>query len=92
MAERCVDDSGRVVEDRYCEQNPSTAPHPFHWYYGGRGYYPGDIASGGGAAPGAGVTAVRTSSPGFTPSSVSSSSGVARGGFGATADGAGGGE
>ena len=82
-AQRCVDEYWRVVEDRYCEQSPGAAPHPYHWYYGGSGYYPGQAASGGSERPSAGAEAVRTSSPGFSPSSVS------RGGFGGTGEGAG---
>ena len=78
QAQRCVDDFGRVVEDRYCDQSPVTAPHPYHWYYGGSGYFPGQTASGGSTQPAPGAAAVRTSSPGFDAGSVS------RGGFGAT--------
>ena len=92
VAQRCVDDYGRVVEDRYCEQSPATVPHPYHWYYGGNGFFPGQTASGGSDRPEAGATAVRTSSPGFSSSSVSTGSGVVRGGFGGTAAGDGGGE
>lgn len=86
-AQRCVDSLGRVVVDRYCEQPgaPSSAPgsgpfYPYHWYYGGSGYFPGMTASGGRAAPTPGATPVRTSSPGFAES-------VARGGFGSSAEG-----
>lgn len=88
-----MDDSGRVVEDRYCEQSPATAPHPFHWYYGGSGFYPGETVSDGSNTPPPQTSAIRTSSPGFSPSVVGGvDSGVTRGGFGATADGAGAGE
>ena len=89
-AQRCVGDDGRVVEDRYCEQVPATAPHPFHWYYGGNGYYPGDRVSGGSDRPIPGAAPVRTSSPEFSPGAGGES--VTRGGFGGTAEGAGAGE
>ena len=92
VAQRCVDDTGRVVDDRYCEQNHAAAPLPYHWYYGGAGFYPGQYASGGANQPIPDAEAVRTSSPGFSPSAVSTSSGVVRGGFGATGDGAASGE
>ncbi|HEY1242977.1 MAG TPA: hypothetical protein VGF16_20585 [Bryobacteraceae bacterium] len=91
VAQRCVDDYGRVVEDWYCEQNPVPL-HPYHWYYGGRGFFPGQVASGGSDRPTSGATAVRTSSPGFSRGAAESGSGAVRGGFGATAEGGGGGE
>ena len=83
QAQRCVDDYGRVVEDRYCDQSPATVPHPYHWYYGESGFFPGQTATGGSAKPAAGATSVRTSSPGFSADSV------ARGGFGGTGEGGG---
>ena len=89
-AQRCVGDDGRVVEDRYCEQGPATAPHAFHWYYGGNGYYPGDRVSGGSDKPIPGAAPVRTSSAEF--SSGAGGESVTRGGFGATAEGIGSGE
>jgi len=92
VAQRCVDGSGRVMEDRYCDQSPATGPRLYHWYYGGSGYFPGQTASGGSDRPASGASAVRTSSPGFSPSAVESGSGAVRGGFGATGEGGGGGE
>jgi hypothetical protein len=80
-AQRCVDGTGRVVEDRYCEHPGAPAVYyPYHWYYGGSGYFPGMTASGGRTDLTPGRTAVRTSSPGFAES-------VARGGFGGSAEG-----
>jgi hypothetical protein len=72
-AKRCVDNDNVVVEDRWCEQTNSSGVRGggFHsYYYGGRGYYPGDVASGGGRVPQGGV-------------SYRSSSSIPRGGFGA---------
>jgi hypothetical protein len=73
-AKRCVDNNNLVVEDRLCDETTHrSGAHGgryFH-YYGGRGYYPGDIASGGGQVPQGGV---RYESPSRVP----------RGGFGAT--------
>lgn len=72
-AKRCVTNDNVVVEDRWCEDQPGRpAGSGFHhYYYGGRGYYPGDIASGGGRVPQGGV-------------SYESPSRIPRGGFGAT--------
>lgn len=75
-AKRCVDSNNVVAEDRMCEQPPqsSTGTHGrvYHsYYYGGRGYYPGDVVSGGGHAPQSGVNYRSTSS-------------MPRGGFGST--------
>lgn len=74
-AKRCVNPDDIVVEDRWCEDpSPRGAGHGggfYHHYYGGRGYYPGDVASGGGRIPQAGV---RYASPSRIP----------RGGFGST--------
>jgi hypothetical protein len=74
-AKRCVNRDNVVVEDRSCEDQ-STRPGGhgggfYHHYYGGRGYYPGDVASGGSRIPQDGV---RYESP----------SRIARGGFGST--------
>ncbi len=72
-AKRCVDNNNVVVEDRMCDE-PSgrSGGHGSHFfYYGGRGYYPGNIASGGGRVPQGGV---RYESPSRVP----------RGGFGST--------
>lgn len=86
-AQRCVEQNGRVVEERYCEdRRHGSFGYPFRWYYGGRGYYPGQFAYGGGySASGAGIP-IRPSSPGF--------SSAVRGGFGSTGagHGSGGGE
>ena len=73
-AKRCFDNDNVVVEDRWCEQKNSSGVRGggFHsYYYGGRGYYPGDVASGGGRVPQGGV-------------SYRSASSIPRGGFGAT--------
>jgi hypothetical protein len=74
-AKRCVDNNNIVVEDRQCEE-PTTSPSGhrtgYHsYYYGGRGYYPGEVVSGGGRVPQGGVSYRSTSS-------------VPRGGFGPT--------
>lgn len=90
VAQRCVDNTGRVVQDRYCDQSTAAGPLPYRWYYGGSGFYPGQTVSGGSNYPYSGATSVRTSSPGFSASSVSTGSGVVRGGFGGTAEGGGG--
>ncbi len=54
---RCVDDTGRVVDDERCTR--PAAPGPpigvYHWYYGGRGLRVGDMVSGGSSTPSAGV-------------------------------------
>ena len=74
-AKRCVNNDNVVVEDRWCEETSGSTSHRgggFHsYYYGGRGYYPGEIASGGGRVPQGGV-------------SYRSASAIPRGGFGAT--------
>ena len=72
-AKRCVDNNNLVVEDRLCDETSSRSGSRggHFFYYGGRGYYPGDIASGGGRVPRGGV---RYESPSRIP----------RGGFGAT--------
>ena len=75
-AKRCVNRDNLVVEDRWCEdQSTSAGGHGgggfYHHYYGGRGYYPGDVASGGSRVPQEGI---RYESPGR----------IARGGFGST--------
>lgn len=74
-AKRCVDNNNVVVEDRWCEDpSPRGGGHGggfYHYYYGGRGYYPGDVVSGGGRIPQTGV--------GYT-----SPSRIPRGGFGST--------
>ena len=87
---RCVDDQQRVVPDEQCEwtdgRSPSSSAWGSHggrfWYYGGRGYAPGDIATGGSRTPTPGLTSVRPSAPGHLggPS--------ARGGFGASGEAA----
>lgn len=74
-AKRCVNNDNLVVEDRWCDDTSGAAGHRgsgfYSYYYGGRGYYPGDMASGGGRVPQGGV-------------SYRSASSVPRGGFGAT--------
>jgi hypothetical protein len=80
--QRCVDQNRHVVGDEYCQQQPAPpggAPPggvPYHWYYGGSGYYPGETASGGYETPTPGYSAMRPSEPGFEDT-------VVRGGFGA---------
>jgi hypothetical protein len=80
-AQRCVDQNGLVVDDKYCQQQPAPpggAPPgdaAYHWYYGGSGYYPGETASGGSDTPTPGYSGMRPSEPGFDDT-------VVRGGFG----------
>lgn len=69
-AKRCVDNSNVVVEDRLCDSDGPNR-HYYSHYYGGRGYYVGERASGGG----------RFAQPGV---SYASPSHVARSGFGST--------
>jgi hypothetical protein len=94
-AQRCVDQNGRVVEEKLCDNGDRERRSgggmlfmPYRWYYGGTGYALGALAAGGHDRPAPGTTPVRTSSPDF------SSGGVTHGGFGATAggEGSGGGE
>ncbi len=73
-AKRCVDNHNIVVEDRLCDETSSSrgGSHGGHsFYYGGRGYYPGEVASGGGRVPQGGVRYASTSQ-------------IPRGGFGST--------
>jgi hypothetical protein len=73
-ARRCVDDNNVVVEDRLCDDQARRTGAPggyYRHYYGGRGYYPGDTAYGGGIDPRPGA---RYESPSRVP----------RGGFGST--------
>jgi hypothetical protein len=78
--QRCVDQNGLVVDDKYCQQQP-VAPggggDVYRWYYGGTGYYPGETAADGYYIPTPGYSAMRPSEPGFGDA-------VARGGFGST--------
>jgi hypothetical protein len=80
-----------VVEDRYCDQGPGIGHPPFHWYYGGDGYYPGQLATGGSDSPTPGAAPVGTRSGEFR-GGAGGESGVTRGGFGGTGEGAGSGE
>jgi hypothetical protein len=74
-AKRCVNPDNVVVEDRWCEDYPTRAGGHgggfYRHYYGGRGYYPGDVAYGGGGIPQEGVR-------------YESSTRIPRGGFGST--------
>lgn len=72
-AKRCVDQNNVVVEDRLCDETTRRGGGHggYYHYYGGRGYYPGDIATGGG----------RVGQPGV---SYRNPSQVPRGGFGST--------
>ena len=74
-AKRCVNNSNVVVEDSWCEDPARSSGRTgagYHsYYYGGRGYYPGDVVSGGGHVAQSGVN-------------YRSASQVPRGGFGAT--------
>ncbi len=82
QVQRCVDSNNTVVDDRNCDAPPgNTATHTgfYRWYYGGRGYRPGETAYDGDYAPRAGYSVVRGSSMG----SGEHGSGVSRGGFGA---------
>jgi hypothetical protein len=69
-AKRCVNPDNVVVEDRWCEDQSPRGGF-YHHYYGGRGYYPGEVASGGGRIPQSGVN-------------YTSPSRIPRGGFGST--------
>lgn len=73
-AKRCVDHDNVVVEDRLCDEQGRSGggrSGGYYHYYGGRGYYPGEIARGGGHVGQPGV-------------SYRSPSQVQRGGFGST--------
>lgn len=72
-AKRCINPDNVVVEDQRCEDQARPGGHfgGYHYYYGGRGYYPGDVVSGGGRTPAEGV-------------GYESPSRIARGGFGST--------
>ena len=78
--QRCVDESGSVVEDGKCEDKQRqgvTGIHgyPFYrWYYGGGGYVVGQPATGGSFDPAPHVDVVRASSP--------EGAAIIRGGFG----------
>jgi hypothetical protein len=72
-AKRCVNPENVVVEDQWCEDQTRRASGAgfYRYYYGGRGYYPGDLVSGGGQVPQNGVK-------------YENPSRIARGGFGST--------
>lgn len=73
-AKRCVDANDMVVEDRLCDQpshSGSSTHHVYRHYYGGGGYYPGEVAYGGSQVPRQGANYVNSSR-------------VPRGGFGST--------
>ena len=80
--QRCVDPNGIVVDDRRCDEGHapyggggSGGAYPYYrWYYGGRGYSPGEVAGEGSFEPAANVPVVRASSP----EGIS----IIRGGFG----------
>ena len=87
QVQRCVDSSGDyhlVVDDKRCDQqnqpfggipgNGGSSYPYYRWYYGGRGYSPGEVASEGSFEPAAGVPVVRASSP--------EGMSIVRGGFG----------
>lgn len=76
----CIDQNNRIIEDRYCEQQPVTGyyggSYPYYWRYGGSsGGHIGDLVFGGSSTPTPGRTAVSGS--------------VSRGGFGSSAGEAG---
>lgn len=77
---RCVDREDCVVEDEKCLDAPLTSgyhTHPYHWYYGGSGFY-GEKATGGYTHPASGVSySTGTSKGGF-----GHSAGLHGGGFG----------
>lgn len=94
----CVDQQGRRVPDGQCPQQrqavASSYASPFLWYYLGRRsalpYY-GDTVRGGSYAPTAGHSYFRAPAGTAMARSASSRGGsVTRGGFGASAHGAGG--
>ena len=85
----CVDQSDRIVENRYCDENAVRANNggggaailPFFWYYGGRAaggrFVPGTKISGGDRVSTSNI-AENARRGGFGSSSRTSSSGVGR--------------
>ncbi|HVI08427.1 MAG TPA: hypothetical protein VND65_09050 [Candidatus Binatia bacterium] len=76
---RCIDSqTGRVVTDDKCDHRETVLvgpPYPFyHWYYGGVGFFPGELAMQGSFNPAQDEVIVRASSP--------EGQDVIRGGFG----------
>jgi hypothetical protein len=78
--QRCVDPTGKVVEDLNCDErgpmsytNGGVYPY-YRWYYGGSGFFPGGMATGGGFEPAPGLGSFRASSP--------EGDAIIRGGFG----------
>jgi hypothetical protein len=78
--QRCVDPSGRVADDVNCDQRGPTSYtnagiYPYYrWYYGGSGFFPGGMATGGSFEPASGVASFRAGSP--------EGAAIIRGGFG----------
>jgi hypothetical protein len=84
-AQRCIDGSNVVVEDRYCDAPIGShgGYYPYRWYYGGSGFYTGQTVTGGSYAATPGMGTFRSSSDSSGTGSTSSS-GTTRGGFGST--------
>ncbi len=101
---RCVDKTGKVVTEEKCVEDEArrhyggVGPGIFFWYYGGGGYGPGSVVSGGSyTAPrgyGSSGGGRFSTSPGAGASGGSGSSvggSVSRGGFGGSSGAHGGG-
>jgi hypothetical protein len=84
--QQCVDSNNLVVEDRLCDQNqPSVMPyHYYHWLYTPHPHIPGSVIRDGYLTARPNMQVAR--------SSGASSAEIARGGFGSSAHGSGGGE
>jgi hypothetical protein len=85
----CVDQSDRIVENRYCDENAVRANNgsgaavlPFFWYYGGRARSGGSLVAGsritGGERVAASNIAENARRGGYGSSSRGSASGVGR--------------
>lgn len=75
---RCIDpDTKQVVSDDKCDHPTVVVPRPYpyyRWYFGGQGYFPGQVAAGGTFDPAPDATIYRASTP--------EGAAVIRGGFG----------
>jgi hypothetical protein len=78
QVQRCIDQTGRVVGDDYCDHQQVSSHYgvyPYYrWYWGGRGYGIGEQAGDGSFEPAVGLQSYRASSP--------EGSAIVRGGFG----------
>ena len=77
----CVDQSDRIVENRYCDNDAFTGGGSYFWYYGGRAgggrFVPGTRLTGGDRVSTSNI-AENARRGGFGSSSRTSSSGVGR--------------